>query len=356
MEALGHEITEAKSKLKNALATVSVESAMHDEARNYLSWAVFILMECCWLPLQIVLAAYLYYIQVFVSKRLGVSQTAVGVFNGRWAMDAFEMRPDEATRKFGTVMENTNGSLMWIMFLPLWVKYKISGKHSIYPRRVAAGKEGFPDMIITRTLYFDEILNKLLTTSKTDGAFEQFVILGAGYDTRSYRKYDNLKVFEIDRKEIQAHKLRMLKELSIDHSHVTFLTVDFCKGKMIDSLKLNGFDTTKKSIFLMEGVSIYLSEADLRDTFKQITSNTPNGSVLVADFYAERLLKWNENATRHILRQTDESFGFGLPFRSNWKTSLEDFVKSEEMTLREYHFMGCDSKAGPYMVVSELVN
>ena len=62
---------------------------------------------------------------------------------------------------------------------------------------------GFHEHLISRTRFIDDLIN----ASAASGA-EQYVILGAGYDTRAHRLElpPALKIFEVDQPEVQARK------------------------------------------------------------------------------------------------------------------------------------------------------
>ena len=59
------------------------------------------------------------------------------------------------------------------------MKYKIAGTFFAYPRVSEEGPESIGD-VVARTPYFDRIIQRVA------GDVEQFIVLGAGYDTRAY--------------------------------------------------------------------------------------------------------------------------------------------------------------------------
>merc|ERR1719376_13747 len=320
--------------------------------RNLTSWIVFISLSLIWFPFQIILALWVAYKQIWISKRLGISQTAIEIFNGRWTMDAFEIKVDPIVRKLGYVLENSSVRALWWCLLPFWVKYKISGEYSMYPVIPSPGDEKFKDLVPARTLYFDQIIDRVLPQ------VDQFVLLGAGYDCRAYQYcHLGIKIFEIDQDVVQKHKLKMLRQAKIDYSKVNFLTVDFSKEKMIDVLKRNGFETHKKSLFLMEGVTLYLHENDVRNTMKQFRENTAPGSVFLADFYGTSFIKLqSSSANKTVLEATGELMNFGMNFEENWQETMEDFIQSEGLCPGHLSFMGSNHDDGPWCAIAESVN
>ena len=64
-----------------------------------LSLIIYIPLQIVFLPLSVFGALLQAYKQMVVSKRLGISQTAIEIINGRWTMHIFGMRDDEATAR-----------------------------------------------------------------------------------------------------------------------------------------------------------------------------------------------------------------------------------------------------------------
>ena len=318
---------------------------------NALSFPIFALLQILFLPLALVGILIVAYKQMVVSKRLGVSQTAIEVLNGRWAMHVFDIREDRATAKLADSVPNTSTFGLWLALFPLWVKYKMSGKYFGYPRVPEVGAEGIGDLVVARTLYFDRIIERVASD------VEQFVLLGAGFDTRPYGtlRRQGLTFFEVDQTTTQTLKIKCLLAAGIDMSHVTFVEVDFSKEGAFQKLRASGYDPSKKTLFLWEGVTLYLDEADVRKTLRDIREHAAPGSVVVADFYGERMIRIGSGSVgSKVLGYTNEGLSFGLPFATDFEDSLRSFLDSEELKQGELYFMGKNSSKGPFMVVVEL--
>ena len=184
---------------------------------------------------------------------------------------------------------------------------------------------------------------------------DQFVLLGAGYDTRAYGALmrDTLTFFELDRENTQELKVAHLREAGIDADHVRFVTVDFEKEDAFAKLEAAGYDPSKKTLFLWEGVTLYLAEENVRSTLRDIHHHAAPGSVMVADLYGERFLQRVSPRARKMLEYTNEGLGFALPFAADAQQVLREFLKSEGMTQGETCFMGTAHEEGPFMVVVE---
>ena len=316
-----------------------------------LSFVVFLVLQIAFLPLAVVGFVILAYKQLAVSKRLGVSQTMVEVLNARWTMHIFNIREDIASAQLADSVPNTSPFGLWLVLFPLWVKYKMSGAYFGYPKVPDEGRENYITFMIARTLYIDRIIRRVL------GDMDQFVLLGAGYDTRAYGEFkrDGTAVFELDQTHNQELKVTSLGNASIDDAHVTFVPVDFSRDDIFEKLQATGYDTAKKTTLLWEGVTLYLAEEDVRKALRDIREHAAPGSVVAADFYVERSIRMGSGSVvKKTLEYTDETLGFGLPFETDHEQALQRFVNSEGLTMGETTFLGSSGKKGPFMVVAEL--
>ncbi|HEY9001895.1 MAG TPA: SAM-dependent methyltransferase [Mucilaginibacter sp.] len=200
------------------------------------------------------------------------------------------------------------------------------------------------NVVSARTVHFDHLINKSLDQ------VEQFVIMGAGYDTRAYGFIPSktIRFFELDQPNTQRLKIASLKKAGINSSHVIFVEVNFSAEKWYEKLEQDGYDPDKKSIFLWEGVTLYLSEADVRKTISEINAHSAPGSILIADFYGDRILSMKG------VKSTNELFNFGLDFSADYENSLKSFLESIPVKLGDFYFLGSKHKKGPMAVVAEI--
>jgi methyltransferase (TIGR00027 family) len=322
---------------------------------DFIALLVFIIVQILFIPIAIVGLILVFYKQTYVSKKLGVSSTAIGVINGRWAMDIFGLRKDSASVRLNRVLPNNSLPGLWMCLLPIYLQYKISGKVRIYPSIPKPGEEGLANIVLSRTIYFDNIINE------SKDKVEQFVAMGAGFDTRCYGDLENsnLKFFELDQEKTQKLKLKYLKKAGIDTSDVICVEVNFSTEHWYEKLEKAGYDPSKKSIFLWEGVTLYLSETDVRNTLKEIKEHAAPGSIVAADFYAKSFVTGEYTPgmkkSLGILKITDEEFGFGIDFSSDYNEALKSFIESENLKVGDSYFMGNRTKKGTYMVVAKIL-
>lgn len=325
---------------------------------TFVGIVVYVVVQILLLPLGVIGVIFVTYRQMWTSRKLGVSSTAIEVINGRWTMDLFGIRGDAACRKLNRTLPNNSVVGMWLALFPLYLLHRMTGKNLIYPKVPAVGEEGIADIVVARTIYFDEIIER------TKSTVEQFVLLGAGFDTRAYGGLHDgsLGFFELDQKETQRLKKASLNRAGVASDHVTYVEVDFSQDSWYENLLQSGFDRAKKTIFLWEGVTLYLSRSDVCTTLKDIQENSAQGSVLIADFYAESFVAGDYltgmKIAKNVLKLTDEEFGFGLNFAvsgSDPVSALTQFIESQQLRVGQCKFLAAASRKGPFMVVAEVL-
>ncbi len=139
---------------------------------------------------------------------------------------------------------------------------------------------------IARTAYGDTLFRAALKNSTP-----QIVILGAGYDTRSYRycnPVDKTVVFEVDAAATQNRKREQLGEFDIPiPSSLKFIPMNFKTDSLLESLDECGYDVSLKTLFLWEGVTQYLPEKTVRETVQFIENHSGVGSTIFFDYLTE---------------------------------------------------------------------
>jgi len=113
--------------------------------------------------------------------------------------------------------------------------------------------------------------------------FEQIVLLGAGDDTRLHRisGIPTGGLFEVDTPMTQKFKLQDLGKYA--NKAVHFVPCNFETQSWLVELTKRGFDKSRKTLFLWEGVTYYLTRAAISSTLKQI-SQCAQGSMVIFDY------------------------------------------------------------------------
>jgi len=182
-----------------------------------------------------------------------------------------------------------------------------------YAERRGPGVLGF---LAAREHYIDDVLEDFLNKG-----LQQLVILGAGYDSRAYR-FDQLKyrvkVFEVDHPATQTNKLAKVQAIfRMIPTHVTFVPVDFNKQSMEKQLQKSGYNPNLKTLFIWQGVTMYLEAEAVDDTLRFIVQNSAPGSGIVFDYLYRLVLEGTQkhgeiSNMRRYRFMTGEGLTFGI--------------------------------------------
>jgi methyltransferase (TIGR00027 family) len=199
-------------------------------------------------------------------------------------------------------------------FVPVWM-YHLFGFfiRSGYAERRGPGVNGF---LVARERYIDAVLQQFL-----DEGLQQLVILGAGYDSRAYRfnLTGRVTTFEVDHPVTQADKLEKVQRVFEKiPDHVRYVPVDFDTQTLSERLLCAGYDPGLISLFIWQGVTMYLTAAGVDSTLDFIAKNSPVGSGVVFDYVYQAVLdgiqKQSEiSSMRRYRFMTAEGLTFGIP-------------------------------------------
>jgi methyltransferase (TIGR00027 family) len=153
---------------------------------------------------------------------------------------------------------------------------------------VAAGRQApasrMHDYLAARTAFFDRTV-----TGAIERGVTQVVVGAAGYDGRAFRyAKPGVRWFEVDHPATQRDKLERLERLGIDASHVRFVEADFTRDPVAVRLRAAGLDPDAPSLFLLEGVAVYLETAVLEDVLRQFRRVAAPGSSLAISMSRSR--------------------------------------------------------------------
>jgi methyltransferase (TIGR00027 family) len=144
--------------------------------------------------------------------------------------------------------------------------------------------EGMPPLhrprpgILLRTRFFDD---QVLTA--ISAGVPQVVICGAGYDDRALRfRSPGTRFFEIDHPATQADKVRRLRAMGADSHDVVLAPADFRADDVAAVLAAAGQDADRPTLFICEGLLIYLDAPVLTRLLAGLRSRAAAGSSLAA--------------------------------------------------------------------------
>jgi methyltransferase (TIGR00027 family) len=153
-----------------------------------------------------------------------------------------------------------------------------SGKRSL---RVEMAR-GMGDMIGLRTSAIDKAVREAVMF----GA-RQLVILGAGYDGRAWRMSEltGVKVFEVDHPATQGDKRARVAALPPANGIVSFVAIDFERDSLDAVLQRAGHDRASPTLWIWEGVVMYLTRDAMLGTLKSIGQRSASGSTLIVNYH-----------------------------------------------------------------------
>ncbi|RBQ25587.1 MAG: hypothetical protein ALMCE001_01320 [Methanocorpusculum sp. MCE] len=175
---------------------------------------------------------------------------------------------------------------------------------------------GWSNSIRARVRYFDDRIEK----AAAEG-FTQLVILGAGYDTRAYRipaLKERMTIFEVDHPQTIERKISIITGIFQEMpKHVRFVPLDLEHGDLWDTLKRSGYSTSEKTLFVLEGLLMYLSRDAVAELFSGIAQNAGAGSIALFDFVPQSLVDGISDSEggayiRAYLSQVGELFRTGF--------------------------------------------
>jgi methyltransferase (TIGR00027 family) len=129
--------------------------------------------------------------------------------------------------------------------------------------------------VAVRTRFFDDFLVAY--------QIGQVVLLASGLDTRAYRFSwaPEVEVYELDHLEVLAYKADLLKNTNPSCKH-HIIAADLTQS-WEEKLLLAGYSPTSPSVWLIEGLLMYLSEAQVHRLLESVSNLSAHGSRLGVD-------------------------------------------------------------------------
>jgi methyltransferase (TIGR00027 family) len=150
--------------------------------------------------------------------------------------------------------------------------------------------------MLTFAIVREEYVHELMVREARAG-LGQLVILGAGFDTRAYRiaELNGVPVFEIDHPVTQGQKRAALRGVVEPFpANVRFVDVDFETQALGERLAAAGYREDLRTLFVWQGVSMYLTEAGIDRTLQFVAQHAAPGSVIVFDYFDAAAMQTGE--------------------------------------------------------------
>lgn len=292
----------------------------------------------------VLVAGYVLWIgKTFLTGRgSGVSGTAQGPLSARWFQHQLGVRQDEPSNRLMMVLPGLSPLALWLVFGPMLLAHRLTGYLPKAFRYPFEGDVSMQEEASARQTFFDTVVDQYYAD------VEQFVSLGAGFDTRAFRlpKDAQVRSFEIDTPKTQAIKREMLKKAGIDSAGITFVAADFEKDDWLTRLVEAGFDINKPALFLWEGVIMYLDKEAAEDTLRKIAS-TAKGSVVAFDYMTTEPLESQALYCRFAragTRANGEPLKFGIDSTPPSSEQLSKLLCSCGLTLCEQRTLGKETE------------
>jgi methyltransferase (TIGR00027 family) len=155
--------------------------------------------------------------------------------------------------------------------------------------RAATGKGLYP-YVIARTKYIDAVFEQAVAAG-----FPQIVVFGAGFDTRALRLQrgsGETKIYELDAPTSQDAKLRQYRKRGLAvPPNVVFVAIDFDRESLSSALERAGFHTGERSLFILEGLLMYLQPGSVDETFRTMQALAGPRSEMVFDYVCASVLR-----------------------------------------------------------------
>jgi methyltransferase (TIGR00027 family) len=149
-------------------------------------------------------------------------------------------------------------------------------------RMIWPGFSTGPDPYLSiRTRYFDDALRRVAR----DASLTQIVLLASGMDARAFRLAwpSGLTLFELDRDELFDRKEAVLRSMRARAACRRRIVRTDLSGSWTAALLKAGFDPSRKSMFLLEGVLSFLDSAVVAHVFQGLRSIASPGSWIGLD-------------------------------------------------------------------------
>jgi methyltransferase (TIGR00027 family) len=296
----------------------------------------------CALMSPVILVGYLAWVgKLLAAGRSGVSASAQGPLAARFSEHNFGTRQDEAADRLMRALPGVPRVGLRLTTGPVLLAHRLTG---YVPKAFQYPFEGdVPPWYeaSARIQFFDAAVERYLPD------VAQFVILGAGFDTRAYQLPNDTRarVFEVDSPQTQSVKRETLHKVGIDSSAVTFVAADFEGDDWLACLTAAGFAPDERTLFLWEGVTMYLSRQAVEDSLRTIAS-TAQGSVVAFDYFTtealeSRALYWRYG--RAATRSTGETLKFGIDSTPPSRERLAELLRSCGLSLADQRTLGDDT-------------
>ena len=280
--------------------------------------------------------------RIYSSRRKSdVSLSAQGPLSARTTMHLLGLRRDEPAYRLLMALPSTPRPAVLLASAPMVLAHRLTG---YTPAAFSYPFQGdVPPQLeaSARVTFIDRAVERYLAT------IDQFVSLGAGFDTRAFRLPSGKKIrcFEVDTPPTLGAKQELLRKAGIDGSAIAFVPANFETDDWLARLVQAGFDAGRPAVFLWEGVIMYLDREAVASTLRKVAT-TAVGSVLVFDYFTSEAitssaLYWR--FARYSTRAAGEPLRFGVDSAPPSRDRLSELLQSCGLVLAEQRTLGSEA-------------
>lgn len=166
---------------------------------------------------------------------------------------------------------------------------------------------------------------------------QQIVVFGAGFDTlalRLHKDFCEVNFIEVDYPATQTIKKSVVEQHRLANDNLKFIALDLTENSLSKTiLDADCFQSNTKTLFVAEGLLMYLAESEVENLFDFVRQNGATKSQFAFTFM-ERQAN-NKIAFRNSSKLVDFWLKIrGEPFRSGFNRSeLIDFLSKKNLTL-----------------------
>ncbi len=331
-----------------------------------MSVLLFALLEVVFSPLQLI-GSLVYTFRVrFVNKPRGISGTAYEPYMARLLLHHVTSRNDAAAERIAPHLPALSPLVLRLMMDTLVLAARWSGFRGSFLAYPGPRPSTMMTFISHRTHFFD---NAVAAAAVADSPIRQFVVLGAGWDTRSYGPLPDgadlrasggrdggeaSRCFEVDEPPTQEAKVEALRAGGVDCGHVVFAPTDFNQQSWLASLEEHGFDPDSPAFILWEGVTMYLDDPAVDRTLSAVAGLAP-GSRIAFDFLSRELVLCRRpfvvlgHYAKYAMKAFyGESWHFGVSTAAPARERARERIEARGLELRSFEaFAGAAERGTP---------
>ena len=317
-----------------------------------MRFLLFLFIEIWLIPWQ-VLAILVYSYKVMrKTNPAKISGTANEIISGRLIMHRAGTRGDEPTARLAPHLPAYGPAVAWL-FGSFGLAARWSGYDLVWAAYPVRRPSTLNALVGHRTEFLDRLIAEAID-AKGPTPVKQFVILGAGWDTRAWGMLSgsDVRVFEVDMSPTQSAKRAAIEAAGLALDQVTFVETDFVEKTWLQALTEHGFNPELPTFFLWEGVTYYLPIDAVESTLREVARLAP-GSRIAFDFFSEELVEAKppfEKLGKRMRKAANSFFPneplrFGVSTQPPAREHVQKLVEGQGLELVEYEPYGPEDKA-----------